>query len=77
MIVHNLFNGLLVQKSNIQNNSSWNLGLGPTTIIWKPLIQDWLIDVLIVMASKVEAKESKLTLQASHPWIFELASKSY
>ncbi len=53
------------------------MGPSPTTIIWKPLIQNWLLDVLIVMASKVEAKESKLTLQASHLWIYELASKAY
>jgi hypothetical protein len=81
MIIHSLLNTLLVQKSNIQKNSSWNLGLSPTTIIWKPLIQDWLLNVLIVMASKVEAKNQSshykfpihgfmnLLLKLTSPWM--------
>lgn len=77
VIAHSLLNALSAQKSNIQKTSSCNPGSIPAAIICRPLIQQWLPDLLIAVASEVDTKESKLTLQAFQPWISQLASEAY
>ncbi|CAK9229150.1 unnamed protein product [Sphagnum troendelagicum] len=77
VIAHSLLNALSALKSNIQKTSSCNPGSIPAAIICRPLIQQWLPDLLIAVASEVDTKESKLTLQAFQPWISQLASEAY
>ncbi|CAM6022437.1 unnamed protein product [Sphagnum balticum] len=77
VIAHSLLNALSAQKSNIQKTSSCNPGSIPVAITCRPLIQQWLPDLLIAVASEVDTKESKLTLQAFQPWISQLASEAY